>query len=295
MANPIVSSLPAYVDEQRLPLIAKSVLGAKTAGLLTLQTGVKGKTALNLLNTDITFQDAKTCGFNATGSVTLSQRYIEPAYLKVNMEFCDKNVIGTYAQHEVKIAAGLKTLPFEKEYTDSIVEKVDEAVETMIWQGQKSDGAEFDGILTILNGVSLTASRASGTSTPVWDSIKAAYAKLPENAIAEDTVIFVGAGDFRAFIQELIGANLYHYNANDNSGEYTLPGTNVKVISVNGLNNTGKIVAGRTSNIFIGVDMAGDEEKFEMWYSQDDRTFKLVIEFMMGVQVAFPDEIVVCA
>ena len=53
MANPVVNSLPAYVEQQRLPLIAKSVLGAKTASLITLQTGVKGDTAVNLVSTTV--------------------------------------------------------------------------------------------------------------------------------------------------------------------------------------------------------------------------------------------------
>lgn len=64
MANPIVTSLPKYVEEHRLPLIGKSVLGAKTAGMLTLQGGLKGETAVNLLATSIAFQDAHACGFN---------------------------------------------------------------------------------------------------------------------------------------------------------------------------------------------------------------------------------------
>ena len=41
--------------------------------------------------------------------------------------------------------------------------------------------------------------------------------------------------------------------------------------------------------------MMNDEEKFELWYSQDFREFRLAIEFNAGVQVAFPDEVVLGA
>jgi hypothetical protein len=61
------------------------------------------------------------------------------------------------------------------------------------------------------------------------------------------------------------------------------------------LDNTGKVVAGSLSNFFYGCDMMNDEEKFELWYSQDFREYRLAIEFNAGVQVAFPDEVVVAA
>ena len=80
-----VASLPAYVEERRLPIISKIILGAKTAELLTLATDVKGKTALNLLNTEVVFGDGSTCGWNEAGTSTLSQRYIDPAILKVKL------------------------------------------------------------------------------------------------------------------------------------------------------------------------------------------------------------------
>ena len=121
MANPIVTSLPAYVEQQRLPLIAKSVLGAKSASLLTLQTGVKGPTAINLVSTDVEFGDGKACGWASKGSTSLTQRTITPAILKVNTEFCDGNLIGKWAQSQVRIAAGVQNLPFEEEVTNGLI------------------------------------------------------------------------------------------------------------------------------------------------------------------------------
>ena len=49
-----VNALGAYVDEQRLPLIKKAVIGSKSASLFNLQTGVKNKAKLNLLSTAVT-------------------------------------------------------------------------------------------------------------------------------------------------------------------------------------------------------------------------------------------------
>lgn len=263
--NPVVKTLPDYVEQNVLPLIAKSILGAKSAGMFTLQTGVKGPTKLNLIDTEVEFQDASSCGFNATGSTTLSQRQINPAYLKVNHQWCDKELLGTWAQYQVKVAAGVKNLPFEEEFVNGVVDKVKEKIETIIYQGDGDNDNEFDGLIKILNADGAISVQRKST---VYETAKAVYAALPENAIKEDTVILMGAGDFRQFIQELVDANLYHYEASDVAGEYTLPGTAVKVISVNGLNGTGTIIAGRLSNLFYGTDMEGDEEKFDLWFSR---------------------------
>ena len=70
-----VAGLEAYVDEQRLPLIKKAVLNAKSAQLFNLQTGCKGggKTALNLLTTNVVFGSGGDCSFTDAGSNVFSQ------------------------------------------------------------------------------------------------------------------------------------------------------------------------------------------------------------------------------
>lgn len=283
----IKTSLPAYVEQDNT-LISKAVLGAKSANLFTLQTDVKGDTALNLLVTDVTLQDGSACGFTPDGNSTLSQRIINAKPLKVNMEWCEKDILGIWAQKYVKANAQDKELEFEKEFVEGVIAKVNESVEKMIYQGDSSNAGEFDGLNKILAAAGTVKVTAGATK---WETVKKMYAALPEEAIADDTVILVSAGDFRGLVQELIAANLYHYNENDGAGEIYLPGTNVRVIAVNGLNGTNHMIAGRLSNIFYGTDMMNDQEKFDLWFSNDNRTFRLAIEFIAGVQVAFPDQI----
>lgn len=91
MANsPIMTSLPEYVEQRRLPLIAAAVLGGDTAKLFNLQTDVKTSAALNLLATDVEFGDGSTCGWDEAGTQTLSQRILETGLIKINMAYCDK-------------------------------------------------------------------------------------------------------------------------------------------------------------------------------------------------------------
>lgn len=289
MANPIVTSLPAYVEEKKSELISKSVLGGDSIALFNLMVGVNGPTTLNLLDTDVTLQDGKECGFDAQGTQTITQRTITPAILKVNMEYCPKNFLGTYASYMVRIAAGKETLPYEEKFIGSVLDSINEKNEKMIFQGTGS-GAECEGLNSIL-GTDGAQSFVKGAT--VWESLKAAYTAIPEKVLVKDDVaLLIAPANFRAFVQELVSANLYHYDEKDYNGYVYLPGTNVKVINTPGLAGTDKVIGGSLSGIYVGVDMANDAEDFRFWFSDDDDVFKLKVSYALGVQVAFPDEYV---
>lgn len=292
-----VSALNNYVEEKRLPLIAKSVLSGKTIELVQLETGVLQDTALNLLSASIEFGNGAECGWDATNGVSLSQRLLKPTFLKVNQVFCDKDLLKKWASYEVKLAAGREQLPFEEKFMDEIAKSISEAIETLVWQGDSQNAGgdiEPDGYLTILGAAGsgvISATWASGTSA--YNKIKTVYNAIPANVIdKEDTVIFVGEDTYRSFIQDLVAANLYHFDPDYKDGEYRLPGTSIRVIAVNGLNTTNKIVAGRLSNFFYGVGAEDDKDTFDFWYSKDNREFRLAVYFAIACQVAYPNEIV---
>lgn len=297
--NPdIAQEIKGYVDESNESLIAKTVLGGQSVSLFGLQTGVKGDTAINLLDTDVELQSALDCGFTPKGSNKISRRVLKPVYLKVNMQWCDKNFLDTYAQHMVKIAAGMKTLPYAEEFTAGIVARVNESLETMLYQGVSDVGkTEFDGLITLL-GKESTAIKVGTNTGTAYEKLLKVYNAVPEVAHKDDLVILVAPSLYREFVQELVKANMYHYDANDANEQTYLPGTSVPVIPVEGLipttANAGKefIIALRKSNVIYGTDMSNDQEKFDFWYSADDQVFKLAIEFTAGVQVAYPEEVV---
>ena len=289
-----VSTLSNYVEEKRLPLIAKSFLRGKTIDLIQLETGVLQDTALNLVSAQVEFGDGASCGWNPTEGVALSQRLLKPTFLKVNQVFCDKDLLKKWASYEVKLAAGREQLPFEEKFMEEIANAINESIEKLVWQGDTSHTNEPDGFLKILEtGGSGVVSVTWTAGTTAYNKIKAVYNAIPANIIdKEDTVIFVGEETYREFIQDLVAANLYHFSPDYKAGEYMVPGTSIRVIAVNGLNGTGKIVAGRLSNFFYGVGAEDDKDTFDFWYSQDNREFRLAAYFAIAVQIAYPNEIV---
>ena len=289
-----VTALNNYVEEKRLPLIAKSFLRGKTIDLIQIETGVLQDTALNLVSASVTFGDGASCGWNPTDGIALSQRFLKPTFLKVNQAFCDKDLLKKWASYEVKLAAGREQLPFEESFMEEIANAINESIEKLVWQGESTNDNEPDGFLKILETVGSGVVSVTWTAgTTAYNKIKAVYNKIPANIVdKEDTVIFVGEETYREFIQDLVAANLYHFSPDYKAGEYMVPGTSIRVIAVNGLNGTGKIVAGRLSNFFYGVGAEDDKDTFDFWYSQDNREFRLAVYFAMAVQVAYPNEIV---
>ena len=287
-----VSALTAYVDEQRLPLIRKTIFAAPSVKHFNLQTGVKHSAALNILNTTVAFGDGATCGWDEAGSSAFSQRTLEVGNYKVNMSFCDKAMLKYWNGYEVRVAAGQKSLPFEEDFVAGVIEGVAEKLETIIWQGVKATD-KIDGILTILGAEGTVIKTEAGTT--IYDSVLNAYKAIPAKKL-DKAVMFLGVDKFRDLVLELTAKNLYHYNpAVDEKMEIVLPGTNTRIIAVSGLNGKSNVVAADPENIYYGVDMEGDEETFDLWYSQDNQEFRLAINFNAGVQVAFPDEVVLGA
>lgn len=299
-----VSALGTYVDEQRLPLIRKAVLGSRSAYHFNLMTGVKGATALNLLETNVQFGDGSACGWNEAGESKLSQRTLTPGAIKINMSFCDKKLLSTWANYEVRVAAGQKTLPFEEDFMKGVGEDVNAKLEKAIWQGDKTSQDanlnKFDGVIKVLSGATLagTISYASGdTKSKIVNEV---YAAIPSAAYSKgEVVMYVGEDFYRAYIQELVanGNLVITTGLNDVAmpESILIPATNVRIIGVGGLNGTGKVYASFKENFVYGVDLAGDEEKYDFWYSQDNREHRLAIEFIAGTQVAYPDMVVTAA
>lgn len=297
--NPNVNEIVGYVEQHTLPLLGKSVLGAKAPRYFNLMTGVKGTTVLNYLDADPALQCGAECGFDAANETTFTQREMTVIPFKVNMEFCDKNLLDTWANYEVKVAAGQKNLPFEEEWTNQIVAKVQDQLEKFIWSGGAYCNKEFDGIYGIAKEEGgIKVDLEDGGS--IYNALISLYTQLPETVQAADDVIaFVTYKAYNQLVQEILSVSHYHLDVTNYEEGIVLPGTRVKVIPTQGLLNDEKnnriAVMGRASNFFYGTDMRHDSEVFDLWYSKDDRNFKLAIEFVAGAQIAFPDEVGVIA
>ena len=295
-----LSNLTTYVEENKSGLIKKSVIGAKSASLFNLMVGVKGSTALNLLNTNVVFGNGKACGWSEDTGTTqeISQRNIVPGFVKVNTSFCDAAMTDYFMNNQVKVAAGTEVLPFEEAFVSDITNKISANLEKAIWNGDTNsidnNLKQFDGLFKILEAASGdTVNPTITTGDTIFDVFNKVYSNIPVE-ILENAVILCGADTFRTLVMYLTSQNLYNYAPSvDGTMEIILPGTSTKVIALNGMNTTKKIVATYLDNIFYGTDLMGDEEVFKLWYSDDNQEFRLAVKFTAGCQIAYPDMVVV--
>ena len=293
-----VSGVVGYVQANEKELIGASVLKGKTASVIGLQTGVKGSSQLNILNCTPVLQNGG-CGWSASGTTALTKRIIKSGLIKVNDSFCEKDLIGTFAEMELKIAAGTQTLPFEQAFVEQIVKGVQKQNELTIWRGDVTGATynRFDGFIKILEAEATVVDATIVGKTlaaNTIDAVNAIVAKIPDEILdRDDLVIFVSNGVFRNYVAAMQAVNSYNYFPvlDGKTMELIIPGTSIKLIGVGGLDAT-HAYASYAPNFRLGTDMEGDSEKFEFWYSQDNREYRIAMDYNLGVQVAFPNMVV---
>ena len=296
MPNFVVTSLPAYVQDNKDLLIKNfAIVGGETRKRISVQTGIKKDEHINYLNLTPTFQSGVGCGFTAQGEATLTQRLIETARFKVNMEFCPDTLIGKYAEYQVSInASENESLPFEAYIMEALTNEIVKKIETTIWGGVKASDL-IDGFLTLAKADSDVVDVVIEGTSAYADILKV-YNAMSEYTLEQGGEIYVSPAKFRAFMQEMVEKNYFHYNpGNAEPSEFLLPGSNVKVVRTPGLAGKTEVVGTFAKNMYYGCDLENAAEDIKVWYSDDDDLIKVAAKWNMGVQFAFPGEVVLGA
>jgi hypothetical protein len=306
-----LSALTNYVKENELQLTSAAIFSAKTASLIeargNVQVGIKSAETINIMTTDAVFQAGGTCGFNSSGTTTITQRTLTVGKIKIQESICPKTFEAKYTQKALREGSSYDYMAYATEYSAQKVQRIGAALETAIWQGDTSSQTanlnKFDGIVKIIDALGFggagdpidgnAADLTTLTSSNVIAAVDSVFAALPAALLdKDDVVIFCGNDTFREYVIALRTANLFHYPVDAANMELVVPGTAVKLIGVNGLNGTDKMFGVSMSNLYLGTDMLNEQDRFELFYAKEADEMRFVVEFKLGVQVAFPDEVV---
>lgn len=309
-----LGSLTAYVEQNEQLLVAASVLGPKTATLIqqggTIMAGVKSAETINIVDTDAIFQAGGSCGFTTSGTTSITQRQVTVGKIKVNESLCPKDLEAYYTQKALPAGSRYDTIAFASDYTTLKASKIASQLEKALWQGDTTSVdanlSRFDGFCEIIKDAGAAVVNANSVAfhgsveTSITDSNVVAifdsiYKAIPAQVIdKDDVVIFCGMDVFRTLTVKIKNANLFHYQTEARpNGEFFLPGTDIRVIGTPGLNGKNGIYAMRLSNMYIGTDLLDeDQNRWELFFAREADQVRFVVEFKMGVQVAFPSEIV---
>lgn len=287
-----LSGLSEYVNVHKDELLVKATLGAKSLDYIDILTNVKYKDELHDLDSEVEFQDGSVCGFNPGGSDTITPRYIETKAVKVEKSWCHKDFEKTFANYQLKWEAGRETLPFEEKFAESNMNKIQEAIEDMIWQGDEELG--ITGLIADLGEVSAaTVSFESGQT--VSAKIDAMVAALTIPMLKKGVNIFVSYTDFRNYIQESNGACCQNKPVLDAASEsITYFGdSRVKIVPVIGLEGTGVMVAATADSLVYATDIENSQNVYRLWFDEKDEAFDFRVLFRMGTGVRYPDMAVI--
>lgn len=296
MANPNIDAIKGYVDEAKLGLIGKIFNANDTIPHLNLQSGIKGATQLNLLDTSVKFADGTVCGWDPKGADTFSKRVLTPALIKVQKAWCPDVLFHTWMNTQLKYAAAGTSMT-DAELAETIiaqqVTEVGKELEEKIWQGDTANGDLFDGFQKIIKADDSEAWSVATTSETWSGKILEVINFLPEDAYSMgDVVVYMGKDKYRLYIQELIANGNIIMNQDYTNmrmpNSIVVPGTEVTVYGVRGLNETEAIVASYAGNFIYGTDLVEGPEDVSFKYVDYDEQYHLNIKFVAGVQIAFP-------
>lgn len=297
VANFIVSSLPNYVEENRDLLLKNfGLVGGSIRQRIGIQTGIKLKENLNYIEITPTFQDGLSCELDPSGDVTMTNREIETAWIEVLIAICPKKLVGKWAEYLVRANANAEELPFEQYIMDGFIAEVNRKIEILMFQGDKTlttnpDLKWIDGFIKVIqtDGTQVTASAGA---TTLLAKLQELYAGMDDYTLNRGGEIYISPANYRALLQELVAANLYHYPSAENGTfpkEYFLPGTDVKVVLTEGLEGVNTVaLASFPDNLRYGCDMENDQEDIKVKYDDIKEIFYVKALWNSGVQVAFP-------
>lgn len=306
-----LAGLTNYIEQNELQLTSAAIFSAKTASLIeaqgNVQVGIKSAETINVMTTDAVFQAGGTCGFSSSGTTSITQRTLTVGKIKVQESICPKTFEAKYTQKALREGSSYDYMAYAAEYSAQKVERIGAALETAIWQGDIASGNaqlnKFDGITKIIDSLGFggagdpingnSAALTTLTTGNVIAAVDAIFTALPAALLdKQDVVIFAGNDTFREYVLALRNVNLFHYPVDAANMELVIPGTNVKLIGVNGLNGTDKMFGLSMANLYLGTDLLNEQDRFELFYAKEADEMRFVVEFKLGVQVAFPDEVV---
>lgn len=314
MSGFTVTGLTTYVAENADRILAASITGAETLKVpgISIQAGIKNAEKIMLFANTAPFQVGGTCAFNASGSTTFSDVTLTVSPLKWNDTFCPEDLQTKFLSTKLVAGSNYDSLPFEELIMKNVTDNIAFQLEKTIWQGDTTltnlnDLKQFDGWLKKIDAGSPisatpTADITTGNIIGIMDEI---YTLIPAallNNVEKPLTAFMGWDTFRLLMIAEKNSNKFHFNPGEAyaTGEYTMPGSGLKVKAVHGLDAiagslasyTDRIICTYPANLFYGTDLANEYEEAKLWYSMDDQNIKGSIKWKSGCQIAYTTEIV---
>jgi hypothetical protein len=301
----VVSTITGYTDQVGGELLAKALIGATTPKYANVRLGVKGTQALNLLDSNPTFQPGQ-CSLSPSGTTTFTQHYITTCPETLFEALCYKQLYPTYQSMLMNAGQTSETVPFEQMIADLKVKQIQQRIENQLWQATTAGGDCFNGFSFLIskatgntfadaiatsNGTAFTVTGNTVTAgNPIYE-VNKLLNSLDDNALSrEDLIVFMSYSNWRLYLQALTAANYFqnYIGSSDltSNMEATHANTNVKVVPTIGLNGSNQVVVGPREYMVVGFDLLSDHETMNLWYSRDFDEIRMRANYNYGATIA---------
>ena len=286
--------------------ISAALLSANTLdkGLIEILPNVNYKTTLQKVATNDIVKDG-TCDFDATSTLTLTDRVLAVEPFQVNLQLCKKDYYSSWIGGQMGFSA-YDSIPasFADFLIAHVASKTAQKIEQNIWNGTAASAGEFSGFLSLMTAdsdvIDVTATTVTAANVitelgKVADAIPSAlYGK-------EDLTIYVPQNVAKAYVRALGGFGTSGLGANgvDNKGTMwygngDLYFDGIRVAMANGLPSN-KMVAAESSNLFFGTGLADERNEVRVLDMADldgSANVRVILRFFAGVQYGIGADVV---
>jgi hypothetical protein len=298
-----------YAGEFKDKIIAAALLSSPTIdnGGIEIKPNIKYKEVIKKIATDDILKNA-TCDFDATSTVTLTERILQPEEFQVNLQLCKKDFHSDWLSAQQGFSS-FDVLP--KSFADFLVAHVAAKVaaknETNIWAGVTANAGEFNGFATLLAAdASLPAAQEVAGTTVTAANVVAEMGKIVDAIPAtlytnENLYIYVSQNIARAYVRALGGFGASGLGANGtnaqgtqwyNNGSLSFDG--VKIFVANGM-GTNRAIATTKDNLYFGTSLLSDMTEVKVIDLADidgSQNVRVVMRMSAGVQYGIVEDIV---
>ena len=265
-----------YAGEDSSIYISAAIKAANTieSDVLTVLPNVKYKSVIHKLALGDNVHDF-TCDFVASGSVTLTEKILEPKKLQVSSQLCKNDFLTAWEAATMGYGSNNENLPvpFEEYFIARVIEKTAVAIDTNIWLGSSATTGKFQGLITSWEADAstneVTASAAgvvdnftsSIDATNVIEILGAIYDRTPDAVMAADDFKFVvSLKTSKAYARALSALG---FRRDYNVGEKPLDFEGIPLVVLN--NAPANFIATfNKSNVYFGTGILNDSNELSI-------------------------------
>jgi len=238
-----------------------------------------------------------SCDFTDAGTLTLTERVLNPKELQINVDLCKKDLLADWQAAQMR--AGAHNRDMSGDFTAFVMSylsgTIADAVETSIWSGAEATAGQFEGFLTASTGYFANDTlggeidNAGGAGTAfsasnIIANLQALVAGVPAQVYTKDDLyIYMNAKSYRFYISAISALSAFPFN---HMGQYSPEFEGVKIAVCQGMPDN-QMVAAQKSNLFFGTDLVSDHSEIRMLDMADldgSDNIRVVAKFTGGCQ-----------